>query len=150
MTRARMFADTFEECRDAEGLPVYLLPGGVVEFDDGYRSGVTAWFADYETRLTGRIERRLADDINEQMAAVRSATRAYRGPLPAGRCAYCLQLVDRLVREHIVPVTPLSGEPGDDHPDNIVAICQRCNVRKSNGSLLQFVASPYYRERWAK
>lgn len=52
------------------------------------------------------------------------------------RCAYCLESVEVLTQDHIVPVS----KGGLHAAENIVPACGSCNSRKRDKSLLQFVA----------
>lgn len=62
-----------------------------------------------------------------------------------GRCFYCLVPLKlpgehrstkhtRVTRDHLIP----RSKGGRSNSDNIVAACMRCNIRKGNGSWLDF------------
>lgn len=72
----------------------------------------------------------------EALAKAEPTARAFKGRIPRGRCAYCLQMSDALQREHIVPVS----KGGTDDPGNVVSACPSCNRRKKDASLITFVA----------
>ncbi len=55
-------------------------------------------------------------------------------------CAYCLKPLRRADREHMIPIT----RGGNNTQSNIVPACRRCNVRKNDRTLLEFVASESY------
>jgi 5-methylcytosine-specific restriction endonuclease McrA len=56
------------------------------------------------------------------------------------KCAYCLQGVNNLEMEHMVPVT----EGGKTEMNNIVPSCPTCNRKKSNKNLLEWVGGFRY------
>lgn len=52
------------------------------------------------------------------------------------RCGYCNRKMDSLDREHMTPIS----RGGNHSLENIIPSCRRCNVRKSDRTLLEFVA----------
>lgn len=53
-----------------------------------------------------------------------------------GRCGYCGEKTEKKLRtrDHIVP----RAKGGRTHDDNLIACCQRCNIRKSDFDLHEF------------
>lgn len=96
-------------------------------YDEQDEAEVLAWIAEIQ---------RVAGHRAVEAAGIEPQARSFKGKIPAGRCAYCLEMSTNLQRDHIVPVS----QGGTDDPDNIVAACPSCNRKKKDSSLLQFVA----------
>lgn len=120
----KIIADTRRQFHWAKGVTVTLLPGGGMEYPDEVDMLVKAWLDDYERRIASQFAQN-----------VKTYARTFRGPVPGGRCAYCLHESGDLHREHVDSV----ARGGTDDPNNIVAACAVCNRKKGNLTLLQFV-----------
>jgi 5-methylcytosine-specific restriction endonuclease McrA len=52
-------------------------------------------------------------------------------------CAYCKRLMQRLEMDHVIPLS----KGGSHTKDNIVPACRKCNAKKGNRSLNEFVSA---------